>query len=38
MNWAILMLGVVIIFAAVWYVVRARHEYDGPVEYMQRDP
>nr|OQO19071.1 hypothetical protein B0A51_14967 [Rachicladosporium sp. CCFEE 5018] len=37
MNWACLMFGVVILFAFGWYAVRARHEYDGPMEYMRKD-
>ncbi|KAK4556672.1 hypothetical protein LTR86_006243 [Recurvomyces mirabilis] len=37
MNWACLMFGVMVIFAFVWYVVRGRHEYDGPVEYIRKD-
>ena len=37
MNWAILVFGVVIIIAFAWYFIRARHEYDGPVEYMNKD-
>ncbi|KAK5706031.1 hypothetical protein LTR97_001017 [Elasticomyces elasticus] len=37
MNWACLMFGVVMIFACVWYFVRGRHEYDGPVRYIRKD-
>ncbi|EME87717.1 uncharacterized protein MYCFIDRAFT_75560 [Pseudocercospora fijiensis CIRAD86] len=33
MNWAVLVYGVVIIFALVYYLIHGRHEYDGPVEY-----
>jgi amino acid transporter len=32
MNWAILVYGVVILFAACYYMVYGRHQYDGPVE------
>ncbi|KAK5735070.1 hypothetical protein LTR17_008406 [Elasticomyces elasticus] len=37
MNWACLMFGVVMIFACVWYFIRGRHEYDGPVRYIRKD-
>ncbi|KAM3418236.1 hypothetical protein BST61_g4237 [Cercospora zeina] len=37
MNWAILVYGVVVLFAFVWYFVRGRHEYDGPVSYVRKD-
>jgi len=37
MNWACAIFGGVIGFAFVWYVVRGRHEYDGPVMYMRKD-
>ncbi|KAK4906458.1 hypothetical protein LTR49_024385 [Elasticomyces elasticus] len=37
MNWACLMFGVVMIFAFIWYFVRGRHEYDGPVKYIRKD-
>ncbi|KAK3614929.1 hypothetical protein LTR56_026918, partial [Elasticomyces elasticus] len=37
MNWSIAIFGGVVTFAFVWYFVRARHEYDGPVEYMRKD-
>tara|TARA_R110002003_G_scaffold2013_2_gene23863 strand:+ start:1561 stop:1992 length:432 start_codon:yes stop_codon:yes gene_type:complete len=36
MNWASLGYGTVIIFALVYYVVRARHVYRGPVEYVRK--
>lgn len=36
MNWAILIFGSVMLFAGVYYVVAARHKYDGPVEYVRR--
>ena len=37
MNWASLMFGAVLILAFTWYFVRAKHEYDGPVEYVRKD-
>ena len=36
MNWAILIYGVVIIFALFYYLVWARRVYDGPVEYVRK--
>ena len=37
MNWSSTMFGAVILFAFVWYFVRGRHEYSGPVVHMKRD-
>ncbi|KAF2850851.1 amino acid transporter [Plenodomus tracheiphilus IPT5] len=36
MNWSVLGYGVVLIFAVVFYVVRGRHVYVGPVEYVRK--
>ncbi|KAJ4294247.1 hypothetical protein N0V90_007937 [Kalmusia sp. IMI 367209] len=36
MNWAVLGYGIVIIFAAVYYFIRGRHTYAGPVEYVRK--
>lgn len=36
MNWASLIYGAVLIFAIIDYFVRARHVYDGPVEYVRK--
>lgn len=36
MNWAILMYGGTMLFAGVYYVIWARHVYDGPVEYVRK--
>jgi amino acid transporter len=36
MNWASLAYGAVLIFAVVYYIVRGRHVYVGPVEYIQK--
>ncbi|KAF2172080.1 hypothetical protein M409DRAFT_62895 [Zasmidium cellare ATCC 36951] len=37
MNWACLVYGVVVVFAGVYYLVKGRYEYDGPVEYVRKD-
>jgi hypothetical protein len=37
MNFAILMYGSVIIFALIWFRVKARHVYVGPVEYIRKN-
>lgn len=36
MNWASLIYGAVVIFAIADYYLRARHVYDGPVEYVRK--
>ena len=36
MNWAIVVYGVVMIFATVYYFVSAKHRYVGPVEYTRK--
>lgn len=36
MNWAILIFGAIIILALLDYVVRGRHVYEGPVEYVRK--
>ena len=35
MNWGILIYGVAVLFAIGYYVVRGRHEYEGPVHYVR---
>ena len=37
MNWSSVMFCGVIVFALIWYVVRARHEYTGPVVHVKRN-
>ena len=37
MNWSPVMLGGVLIIATIYYIVKGRHEYVGPVEYVHRD-
>lgn len=37
MNWSSTMFGGVLIFAMIYYFVKARHEYDGPVALVKRD-
>jgi amino acid transporter len=36
MNWNALVFGSVVIFSVVYFVVRGRFEYDGPVEYVRK--
>ena len=36
MNWAVLGYGAVIIFALIYYAIRGRHVYAGPVEYVHK--
>lgn len=36
MNWAILIFGVVVVFSMVYYLLRARYRYVGPVEYVRK--
>jgi choline transport protein len=36
MNWAVLGYGAVLIFAVVYYVLRGRFAYVGPVEYVRK--
>jgi hypothetical protein len=36
MNWACLIYGAVLIFALAHYFIKARHVYDGPVEYVRK--
>ncbi|KAK4983107.1 hypothetical protein LTR50_007416 [Elasticomyces elasticus] len=37
MNWAILIFGVIVVFSLVYYYVKGRQEYEGPVEYIRKD-
>jgi choline transport protein len=37
MNWSSVMLVGVLIIATIYYVVKARHEYVGPVMYVKRE-
>jgi choline transport protein len=36
MNWASLMFGSLVIFSVVYYYLKGRHTYKGPVEYVKR--
>jgi choline transport protein len=36
MNWSSMVFGVVVVFSGIYYVLRARHKYVGPVEYVTR--
>ncbi|KAI1393099.1 putative GABA transporter [Hypoxylon trugodes] len=31
-NWSILIFGAVVLFSVIWYVVRARHHFKGPIK------
>jgi choline transport protein len=35
MNWGILIYGVAVLFALGYYLVKGRHEYQGPVHYVR---
>lgn len=35
MNWGIMIYGVAVLFAIGYYVVKGRHEYEGPVHYVR---
>ncbi|OCK81368.1 amino acid transporter [Lepidopterella palustris CBS 459.81] len=37
MNWNILIYGFVVIFSLVYFFFRGRHQYVGPVEYLNKD-
>ena len=37
MNWGIVIYAACILFAFAWYVVKGRHEYEGPVTYVRKD-
>ena len=37
MNWNSLMFGIIVVFAASYYVLKARKEYVGPVMLVKRD-
>ena len=36
MNWACVVYSGVLLLALVYYLLRARHKYDGPVEYVRK--
>ena len=36
MNWDILIFGMVVLLSVFYYVIRGRHTYDGPVEYVRK--
>lgn len=36
MNWNILIYGVVVVMSLIYYVLRGRHRYAGPVEYVRK--
>lgn len=37
MNWNILIYGVVVIFSLIYFVVKGKNQYVGPVEYINKD-
>lgn len=37
MNWNILIYGFTVLFAVVWFLVRGRYQYAGPVEYVRKN-
>lgn len=37
MNWACLIFGAIVILSIVYYMVKGRHVYDGPVAYVRKD-
>jgi choline transport protein len=36
MNWSVVIYSGVVIFALLWFGVKARHVYVGPVEYVRK--
>jgi choline transport protein len=36
MNWSSLMFGCLVIFSVVYYYFKGRHNYEGPVEYIEK--
>lgn len=37
MNWNVRVFGVVVVFSVVYFLVRGRHRYAGPVAYVKKD-
>lgn len=37
MNWNILVFGAIVIFSVVYFLIRGRYRYAGPVEYVKKD-
>lgn len=37
MNWSILIYGVVVLFSLLYYFLKGRHVYVGPVEYVRKE-
>ena len=37
MNWTVLLFGILVTFAILWYHLKAKQEYDGPVEYVKKE-
>ena len=36
MKWACLILGVVVIWSIIYYLLKGRHVYEGPVAYVRK--
>jgi choline transport protein len=37
MNWSVVIYSFVVILFSSYFVLKARHDYDGPVEYVRKD-
>jgi choline transport protein len=37
MNWSIVVFGSVVVFSVLYFLVRGRHQYAGPVAYVKKD-
>jgi len=37
MNWSVVIYGFVVVLFSIYFVVKARHQYAGPVEYVRKD-
>ena len=37
MNWSVVIYGFVVVLFTIYYFVRGREQYDGPVEYVRKD-
>lgn len=36
MNWDIVIFGAVVLLSILYYIIRGRRTYDGPVEYVRK--
>ena len=37
MNWSVVIYGFVVVLFTIYYFLRGRAQYDGPVEYVRKD-